>query len=208
MIKKIKAEYAASVPVETGGLRRIEKARYNDRASAKIYIAQLEGYDNDLFAEQIISRGDKQERKTNIKAQMTEWRVNEPEWYDLCKDIVENHIIFLSGDLDITWRIVEIWGVNYKKGDSANYHAHRPFTFSFCYYPKVDIRDSSFLVFPQLQGEEKDHWYSVKPREGQLVIFPSYLIHGVPLQKENRGRMVIAGNIIAEYDPDRVPILL
>ena len=183
-----------------GGTQRIEKVRYSWAASAKIYIAQLEGYDNDLFVEQILSRGDKQERKTNIKAQMTEWNVDEPEWYNLCEDIIENHIISLSGEIDVRWRIVSIWGASYKKGDWAKYHAHRPCTFSFCYYPKVDIRDSSPLVFPDLQGEKKGHRYSVKPRESQLVLFPSYLNHGVPMQKENKGRVVIAGNIIAEYD--------
>ena len=179
---------------------RIEKIRYNRTASERIYITQLEGYDNDLFVEQILSRGDKQERKTNVKAQMTEWNVRESEWYSLCKDIIDNHIFYLSGEIDVRWKIVNIWGASYQKGDWTKYHAHRPCTFSFCYYPKVDIRDSSPLVFPDMQGEKKGYWYSVKPRTGQLIIFPAYLTHGVPFQKENKGRVVIAGNIIAEYD--------
>ena len=179
---------------------RVEKIRYNRTASERIYITQLEGYDNDLFVEQILSRGDQQERKTNVKAQMTEWNVREPEWYNLCKDIIDNHIFYLSGEIDVRWKIVNIWGASYEKGDWTNYHAHRPCTFSFCYYPKADIRDSSPLIFPDMQGEKKGYWYSVKPRTGQLVIFPAYLTHGVPFQKENRGRIVIAGNIIAEYD--------
>ena len=178
----------------------MEKVRYNRTASARIYITQLEGYDNDLFVEQILSRGDKQERETNIKAQMTEWKVDEPEWRKLCEDIIENQLWFLTGPTDETWRVVEVWGVSFKKGDYVNYHTHRPFTFSFCYYPKVDAMDSSPLVFPHLEGEKKDQWYSIKPRESQLVLFPSHLSHGVPLQKENKSRVVIAGNIIAEYD--------
>ena len=179
---------------------RTEKIRYNRTASERVYITQLEGYDNDLFVEQILSRGDKQERETNVKAQMTEWNVREPEWHSLCKDIIDNHIFYLSGEIDVRWKIVNIWGASYEKGDWTKYHAHRPCTFSFCYYPKADIRDSSPLVFPDMQGEKKGYWYSVKPRTGQLVIFPAYLTHGVPFQKENRGRVVIAGNIIAEYD--------
>ena len=184
-----------------GGDKLLVKVPYSPLAVARIYIAQLEDYDNDLFVEQILSRGDKQERKTNIKAQMTEWNVREPEWYSLCKDIIDNHIIFLSGEIDVRWKVVNVWGASYKKGDWTKNHAHRPCTFSFCYYPKADIRDSSPLCFPELKAEKKGHLgYRVKPRTGQLVIFPSHLVHGVPLQKENRGRVVIAGNIIAEYD--------
>ena len=177
------------------------KLQYVKSASSTIYIKGLEGYDNDLFVTQILSRGDKQKRQSNVKADMTEWKVNEVEWYNLCKDIIENHIIFLSGEIDVRWKIVNVWGANYKKGDWTKNHAHRPCTFSFCYYPKADIRDSSPLCFPELKPERKEHLsYRVKPRTGQLVIFPSHLVHGVPLQKENRGRVVIAGNIIAEYD--------
>ena len=184
-----------------GGDKVIVKAPYSSTAKARIYIAQLEDYDNDLFVEQILSRGDKQERKTNVKAQMTEWNVREPEWYNLCKDIIENHIIYLSGEIDVRWKVVNVWGANYKKGDWTKNHAHRPCTFSFCYYPKADIRDSSPLCFPELKADKKEYLsYRVKPRTGQLVIFPSHLVHRVPLQKENKGRVVIAGNIIAEYD--------
>lgn len=178
----------------------IDKVQYNSEASARIYTAQLEGYDNDLFTKQILSRGDRQERQTNVKAQMTEWYVREQEWYDLCKDIIDNHIFYLSGEIDVRWEIVNIWGASYKKGDWTNNHAHRPCTFSFCYYPKADIRYSSPLVFPELQGEKDDDWYSVKPRESQLIIFSSSLVHGVPIQEKNGNRVVIAGNIIAKYD--------
>ena len=66
-----------------------------------------------------------------------------------------------------------------------------PCVISFCYYPKAD-KDSAPLVFSELD-------YEIYPEEGQLVIFPSHLKHGVPSQREGE-RMVIAGNIVAEYD--------
>ena len=168
------------------------KLQYTRSASATIYIKELEGYDNDLFARQITARGDKQKRQTNVKADMTEWRVTEPEWYNLCKDIIQNHIVFLSGELDVTWRVVSAWGVNYKKSDYTLFHAHMPSIFSFCYYPKASV-NSAPLVFSDLD-------YEVYPEESQLVLFPSYLKHGVPSQREDEERMVISGNIIAQYD--------
>jgi len=165
--------------------------QYNRSAFSTIYIEKIEGHDNDLFVKQILARGDKQGKKTNVKADMTEWRVNEPEWHNLCRDIIENHIIFISGEIDVTWKIVSLWGAHYKKGEYTIYHSHMPCVISFCYYPKAD-KDSAPLVFSELD-------YEIYPEEGQLVIFPSHLKHGVPSQREGE-RMVIAGNIVAEYN--------
>jgi len=171
--------------------------QYAKSATASIYMAELTGHDNDLFEKQILDRGDVQNRSTNVKGDMTEWMVREPEWYNLCFDIIENHIIFLSGEINITWDVFAVWGANYKTGDYTIYHAHMPSIFSFCYYPKVD-RGASPLVFPDISAG--DSTFSVTPYEGQLIIFPSYLKHGVPSQVAKGKRMVIDGNIIARYD--------
>ena len=167
------------------------KLQYVKSASSTIYIENLKGYDNDLFVTQILSRGDKQKRQSNVKADMTEWKVNEVEWYNLCKDIIENHIVFLSGEIDVEWQIVSIWGATYRKSDYTLYHSHMPSTFSFCYYPKVG-GDPAPLVFSDLD-------YEIVPEESQLVLFPAYLNHGVPSHKNDEERVVIAGNIIAKY---------
>ena len=164
--------------------------QYTRSASTAIYITRLEGYDNDLFARQILERGDEQDRQTNVQADMTVWKV--PEWHGLCKDIVENHLVNLSGEIDVTWVVFAVWGANYRNGDYTRYHAHRPSTFSFCYYVKAD-EGASPLVFSELD-------YELYPEEGQLVVFPSYLKHGVPSQRGDGKRMVISGNIIAKYD--------
>tara|TARA_R100001143_G_C3312623_1_gene110865 strand:- start:224 stop:739 length:516 start_codon:yes stop_codon:yes gene_type:complete len=167
------------------------KLQYVKSASSTIYIKGLEGYDNDLFVTQILSRGDKQKRQSNVKADMTEWKVNEVEWYNLCKDIIENHIVFLSGEIDVEWQIVSVWGATYRKSDYTLYHSHMPSTFSFCYYPKVGS-DPAPLVFSDLD-------YEIVPEESQLVLFPAYLNHGVPSHTNDEERVVIAGNIIAKY---------
>ena len=148
------------------------KLQYVKSASSTIYIKGLEGYDNDLFVTQILSRGDKQKRQSNVKADTTEWKVN-------------------SGELDVKWQIVSVWGATYRKSDYTLYHSHMPSTFSFCYYPKVG-KDPAPLVFSDLD-------YEIVPEESQLVLFPAYLNHGVPSHKNDEERVVIAGNIIAKY---------
>tara|TARA_R100001530_G_scaffold24626_1_gene19954 strand:+ start:223 stop:732 length:510 start_codon:yes stop_codon:yes gene_type:complete len=164
--------------------------QYTRSASSAIWVDKLEGYDNDLLAQKILERGDEQDRNTNVQADMTAWKI--PEFYGLCKDVAENHLKHLSGEIDVTWVVFSVWGANYRKGDYTRYHAHRPSTFSFCYYVKAD-EGASPLVFSELD-------YELHPEESQLVVFPSQLQHGVPSQRGEGRRMVIAGNIIAKYD--------
>ena len=165
--------------------------QYNRSAFSTIYINNIEGHDNDLFAKQILAHGDKQGKKTNVKADMTEWRVDEPEWYNLCKDVIDNYVPLLTGEQNVTWKITSLWGANYRKGDHTVYHTHMPCSLSFCYYPKAD-EGSAPIVFSELD-------YEIYPEEGHLIIFPSHLKHGVPSQVGEGERMVISGNIIATY---------
>ena len=67
--------------------------QYVKSASAAIYINELKGYGNDLFVTQILSRGDNQNRQSNVKADMTEWKVNEVEWYNLLHLYLQLHLI-------------------------------------------------------------------------------------------------------------------
>ena len=69
--------------------------QYAQSATVPIYMAEVIGHDNDLFERQILERGDVQNRSTNVKGDMTEWMVREPEWYNLCADIIQNHIIYI-----------------------------------------------------------------------------------------------------------------
>ena len=162
---------------------------YTKSALTSIYVTSLKGYDNDVFAEKILEIGDQQNRLTNVKADMTEWQSFFPEWKDLSRDIVENHLIKLVGEIEATWIVHSLWGVSYKKGDHTIFHDHSPSTFSFCYYVRVS-KGSSPLVFSDID-------YKYFPEENNLIIFPSHLKHGVPSQLHDGQRIVISGNINA-----------
>ena len=168
----------------------IQEHQYTRSASAALWVDKLEGHDNDLLAQQILTRGDEQQRQTNVQADMTSWFV--PDWQDLCQDVIVNHIPKLSAQEDTIWAVHEIWGVSYSKGDYTKYHSHYPSTFSFCYYVKAD-KYSAPLVFSDLD-------YEFYPEESQLILFPAHLKHGVPSQKKDSQRMVISGNILKVHE--------
>ena len=77
--------------------------------------------------------------------------------------------------------------MSYSKGDYTVFHNHFPSVLSFIYYVKAD-KDSAPLVFTDID-------YELHPKENDLIIFPSYLKHGVPTQMKDANRMSISGNI-------------
>ena len=162
---------------------------YTKSALTSIYVTSLDGYDNEIFANQILEIGDKQNRLTNVKADMTEWQTFFPQWKDLSRDIVKNHLRKLVCEIEATWIVHSLWGINYKKGDHTIFHDHSPSTFSFSYYVRAS-KKSSPLIFSDID-------YELLPKENDLIIFPSHLKHGVPSQILDSERIVISGNINA-----------
>ena len=154
---------------------------------ASIYVSSISGLDNELYANQILKLGDQMKRTTNVKADMTRWETFLPEWKPLAKDIMEKHLVEYVGEIDAKFVCYAIWGVSYSKGDYTVFHHHFPSLLSFIYYVKAD-EDSAPLVFSDID-------YELHPKENDLIIFPSYLKHGVPTQMKDDNRMSISGNI-------------
>jgi len=157
--------------------------QYTKSSLVSIYVASVPGHDNKLYANQILKLGDEMKRTTNVKADMTHWETFLPEWKPLARDIMEKHLV----EIDAKFVCYALWGVNYSKGDYTVFHHHFPSLLSFIYYVKAD-EDSAPLVFSDID-------YELHPKENDLIIFPSYLKHGVPTQMKDDNRMSISGNI-------------
>ena len=70
---------------------------YKKGTIVPVYICNLDKHDNDLFEKQIRECGDVQSKKTNVKADMTEWLLTEYESFrNLGIDIVVNHLPHLN----------------------------------------------------------------------------------------------------------------
>ena len=85
---------------------------------------------------------------------------------------------------DYDLKCYEMWGITYKKGGYISPHSHNPNTYSFSYNLNIP-KNSPPLVFTS-------SGYKVKPKEGQLIIFESRLLHHVPQSKVD-DRCVISG---------------
>jgi len=167
-----------------------------------INIYTLENADavNAALIDLIRTQGDRQGRKTNVKADMTDWHLpvdhqKAPfdQFFDFLRVSILDSITQLVKPIDYSrcephsYSITSLWGAVYHAGDHANMHNHFSSTFSFCYYLKMDN--------PPTPLQFKSIDYSIVPTEGMLIMFPGWMNHEVPAVVSADERIVMAGNV-------------
>ena len=86
--------------------------------------------------------------------------------------------------------IFNYWFQQYKKKDFHTWHIHGGCNFSCVYY--VDIDDNcSKTTFRLLDGSEFD----VAVKEGDVLVFPSYMPHTSKPNKSNKTKTIISFNM-------------
>ncbi len=108
-------------------------------------------------------------------------------------------------------RKAEWININYPQGAETNInkvHMHDRNVLSFVYYVQADNDCGNLTLFaphqlydyavPYRHIKQPNQWNStrfhIKPEEGKLVCFPSYLLHNANANKSNRDRISIAIN--------------
>jgi hypothetical protein len=107
----------------------------------------------------------------------------------------------------------DYWVNQYKKGDQQDVHYHMnpefgdPPLFSFTYFAKYDPeKDAKFYFYnPSPAPDLYKDFINSRPefktrkeldiREGEIIIFPSYMLHGVDEQLRDEPRITLSGNI-------------
>tara|TARA_B100000035_G_scaffold303215_1_gene301575 strand:- start:358 stop:945 length:588 start_codon:yes stop_codon:yes gene_type:complete len=150
---------------------------------------------NNKLEKDIRDVGDKQNRETNVKGDMTYWQMHTR--YDSFKSLLK---IICGHHIDSYWNLKlvqggkvklycpSMWGAVYKKGDYTKEHAHVGSKFSFTYYVKAE-ENCSPLVFT---------WpgvMQIRPKTGDLLIWDSEYQHMVPEETTDNDRICIAGNL-------------
>tara|TARA_R110000822_G_scaffold218384_2_gene352808 strand:+ start:440 stop:1018 length:579 start_codon:yes stop_codon:yes gene_type:complete len=152
---------------------------------------------NNRLIKDTLEAGDVQNKTTNVKAAMTDWRMvtTHESYQDLIKIIIPE--IALCEDIKAiqggypTFVCGEMWGAVYKKGQYTNEHKHNAI-FSFTYYAKAE-KGCAPLVFT------KPGYRKFQPKTGSLFIWKGDYSHLVPPEETNNLRIVIAGNIGYHY---------
>ena len=126
--------------------------------------------------------------KTNVKAQMTDWRLHKYPGFDKFCVIISKVAKAISKNTSYSkFQIDNVWGCKYKSNEETLVHDHWPNIWSLAYYISPP-ENCSELVFPEFN-------YEIKPEHGMLVIFPGHYLHQVNKKPFKGYRYVVSANI-------------
>ena len=164
-----------------------------------VKVKQITGIDNAQLEQDIREAGDYLGGRTAAKCLMTRWDMHTVyESFVLVSEkameIADACPLATKTDTDgnplkVPLYLNDTWGLVYTKGQLAKMHNHWPSLWSYTYCVSA-CEECSPLVFPNAQEP-----LSVLPKTSQMIVFPSWLKHEVPIHKCEHDRIMISGNL-------------
>ena len=135
---------------------------------------------------------------------MTGWYMHEtnPDFMEVCRIAIElayEH----SPRQGIAFMPYDCWGAIYSKGNYTKRHEHWPQVWSWVYNVEC-CEDCSPLVFDDVYIAHKhtspklrrtSHKHSIRPKSGNMILFPGWIRHSVPEHQCDHDRIILAGNL-------------
>jgi hypothetical protein len=146
--------------------------------------------------------GNKQNKATNIKAEMTSWRLNDKYgelqplsevFSEIYKKILETyysqHYQIITHHYGKNYRFtdIDIWGARYRSREKTIPHDHLPAKMSYCLYLKTP-KGCPGLSFTDISK-------TIPVQEDQLIIFDGSVRHSVKSKKFRGSRYILAANL-------------
>jgi hypothetical protein len=149
---------------------------------------------NDRLETQIRDIGDQQFRKTNVKAHMTSWFLQEhsDEFRWISTQAIE--LAKKHNPHEVEMYVYDCWGAIYNEGSYTIRHNHWPHLWSFVYYVRCPENCAPLVLDGMVtqSGRMGNYFY---PTEGDMIMFPGWINHSVPKHESKNDRVVIAGNL-------------
>lgn len=179
-------------------LRKIENLLPLEVYTCKVDLGDLK----QRYIDIIDLEGDKQGRSTNIKADMTSWRLNDvyDEFIPLAEmfskiyiEIIKTYhpqlyeILVYYYKQDFKFSYIDLWGAKYKSEEKTVPHMHLPAKVSMCLYLKTP-KGCPGLSFNDISR-------TITVEENQMILFNGSTRHSVKSKKFKGSRYIIAGNI-------------
>ena len=164
-----------------------------------VKVKQISGLDNDQLEKDIREAGDYLGGRTPAKCLMTRWDMHIVYQSfvlvsEKAMEIAEACPLSTKTDTDgnplkVPLYLNDTWGLVYTTGQSAKVHNHWPSLWSYTYCVSA-CEECSPLVFPNAQEP-----LSVAPKTSQMIVFPSWIKHEVPIHKCEHDRIMLSGNL-------------
>ena len=164
-----------------------------------VKVKQITGLDNDQLERDIKEAGDYLGGRTAAKCLMTRWDMHTVYQSFV---LVSEKAMEIAADcplatktdtegtpLKVPLYLNDTWGLIYTTGQSAKVHNHWPSLWSYTYCISA-CEECSPLVFPNAQEP-----LSVTPKTSQMIVFPAWIKHEVPIHKCEHARIMLSGNL-------------
>lgn len=145
----------------------------------------------------------------------TKWLLEQEQFADLRTLVLEEiniftHYLLHMDPQKIQWRLQNSWAVRHQKDDWSQAHHHTNSVFSGVYYVDTTM-DSGNLVFTRTHdtvstvtfdfpythfNELNSKSFSITPHPGEIVMFPSHLMHSVERNQSDQIRYAVAFNFV------------
>ena len=197
----------------------IENVKSNDMWPTTTYTFTVNNIDNEQIKNKIIEKEQKGLGFRFDPIQGGGWQSNKdlldlefrPEFRDLKKSLLIG-INKILGQLyvdDSTIRMINSWANISRKGEYTMPHIHEEASWSCVYYVTPTENANLYLKDPRLlEYMDKSHHYLKQPytnvirkrpfNEGEAILFPSWLEHGVGAGTKNAIRISISCNFLIE----------
>lgn len=146
---------------------------------------------------------------------VNKWLLEQEQFADLKSLILEEvniftHYLLHMDPQKIQWRLQNSWAVRHEPNDWSQGHHHTNSVLSGVYYIKTnqssgnlvftrshDTISTSTFDFPFTQFTEfNSKSFGITPQSGEIVIFPSHLVHSVDPNLSNEQRFAVAFNFV------------
>ena len=164
-----------------------------------VKVKQIEGMNNDQLERDIREAGDYLKGRTAAKCLMTRWDMHTVYQSfvlvsEKAMEIATDCPLATKTDIDgnplkVPLYLNDTWGLVYTTGQSAKVHNHWPSLWSYTYCVFA-CEECAPLVFPNSQEPLR-----VIPKTSQIIVFPSWLKHEVPIHKCEHDRIMLSGNL-------------
>ena len=169
-----------------------------------VKVKQITGLDNDQLERDIREAGDYLGGRTAAKCLMTRWDMHTVyESFVLVSEkameIADSCPVATKTDTDgtplkVPLYLNDTWGLVYATGQSTKVHNHWPSLWSYTYCINA-CENCAPLIFPNAEKP-----LSVLPQTSQMVLFPAWIKHEVPVHTCEHDRIMIAGNLNVEKE--------
>lgn len=127
------------------------------------------------------------------------------------------HYLRLVGKTNLVMRLDNAWASIYGRGHFVPHHTHPLSHLSMAFYAAA-TEGTGRIVFDNPARGHFEHFYppdvnwmhsrySIQPRKGMFVVFPSYLVHHTEPHESDQYRVIYSANVQLQYrkhtDADR-----